>query len=292
MSLYSIDFDRKYWTVPEARRWLEQHELLTGVDITPRRFRFIQHSMSPLGFHMIAKPIGTAKKPINAILAYDKSGGSLVSTIKTGLSYLPSLIPHLTRGGKTNKFKKFLDQHQGDEIVSLRVARKPVNRGIQILLNGLSGGKYRQKAKELGYDDIYHNYTIVKLKSGKEYRIERNHVVNFFPAKASDFEHSYDVPLQGKNLDMKELIEKSDTDQVYDASKTNCQDFVEKIVQKNGLESGLSHDAKELVKPQDAKALVESLGEYSWFPKLVTDSANVISHYTGIGSGLHTIQLH
>ena len=74
-------------------------------------------------------------------------------------------------------------------------------------LDVMSVGKFSGKAKELGYDQVYHNYMLVTMSDGKTYKIEKNEQVMHFPAKKSDYAGElFDVPLNGKQLTLSQMI--------------------------------------------------------------------------------------
>ncbi len=282
----SVEFQRNQWKIPEARKWLLSHGYQDhGVDLKPHYIHFRQYQPDHSKYHFVTQSLPNG---VHLILEYphgEMSGSGLTSLIKKGVSALtPSFLKPYE--SKTNKVKKQLEQSSDDPIVDLKVARLPVQSGVQKVLNTLSLGKYGKVKKDLDYNNVYHNYLLVTTASGKTYRVERNHVEKIMPAKASDFKETYDVPLHGQKIDLKTLVDRGDTDAVYDARKTNCQQFVQRIIQKNGLESGLDEKTREVVEPQNAERLINSLGVLSSVPKLATDVANVASHTLGIGAGV------
>ncbi len=111
------------------------------------------------------------------------------------------------------------------------------------MLDALSLGKFSEKKKQLGYDDVFHNYMLVttRSKDGK-YRtekIEKNHVIQSFDAKPEDFSKETYGMAYKKGITVKSLLDnamKSDPNlDKYSARKSNCQDFTKNIIASNGL---------------------------------------------------------
>lgn len=164
------------------------------------------------------------------------------------------------------------------DIKSIEIARKPVIGGVQTLLNAISGGRFDKAKKRLGYNDVYHNFLIVTDNNGKRYKIEKNHVVEQKALSKSD-EQSEKYPVHipaGKKLNMKDMLgnaSKGDKEfYKYDPRIKNCQYFTKEMIERNGL-SVDGAKAKEVMEPQDGRALIDSLGALSNIPKTITDIA-------------------
>jgi len=54
--------------------------------------------------------------------------------------------------------------------------------------------------------------------------------------------------------------------------------FTEEVIKRNNLDKNLDSQTKEIVKPQDAKTLVNSLGHLKGVPKAITDLVASIDH--------------
>ncbi len=208
-------------------------------------------------------------------------GGSLLGKLFNKLpNFVKNRIHYKPKEDATNRFKEFLDKEGSQNIESLRFGREPVVGGVQKFLNVISFGKYEKKKKELGYDDVYHNYLVATLKDGRTVRLEKNHVVEAKPAKKGDGQ--YEIPLNNPNLNIKELIstaEKGDPSFFsYNATSNNCQKFVNEIIQKNKLEP-TDQNTINALKPQDGVALINTLpGPIRGIHKLATDVAAVGDH--------------
>jgi len=153
----------------------------------------------------------------------------------------------------------------------------------------------RKKAKELGYDDVLHSYLIVTLTDGSQHVVHKNEVVESRPATQADYRYEhYPIPLPAdKTLTLKDLVlTAATTDQgvaasadsqrrfwQYDSRQDNCQAFVKSVVLDSGLVPVDDPRALELLQPQDAGALVDTLKGYAGIPKLVTDTSATLDRF-------------
>jgi hypothetical protein len=128
-----------------------------------------------------------------------------------------------------------------------------------------------KKREELDYDEVYHSYTLYTLEDGSKWKMEKNAVVEAFPAKETDYKGElFDVPVGDRNLTLKGMIENASKGQEsefwkYRAGTNNCQAWTRDMIERNGLLSP--------VKEQDAQALVDTLPAGQTIPNLVTDAA-------------------
>ncbi len=186
--------------------------------------------------------------------------------------------------GPSNKEPKaltqFLNSRGNQQVVKLWLAKKPVLKPVQKVLNILSFGKYEKTKKDLNYDDVTHNYLIFQLRDGSKWVIERNHAVQFRPAKSNDFKSQIiEIPLS-KALTAKEMINtasRNDKDfWKYDPKSKNCQLFTSEVINRNQLMPKDPKVYKE-VEPQNAGTLLDSLPpQTKAIPKLVTNIAGSV----------------
>lgn len=182
----------------------------------------------------------------------------------------------------TARFKKFLDETQGNKVVKVELGRKPIVKPVHKALDLLSLGRFSKKQKELKYDDVYHQYIIVTLDNGRKYKIEKNEVVIEKPAKDTDYKSSqiWDIPLKGKELTLKSMIDTASKGQEqsfwqYSGSANNCQKFSRDIIERNDL-----MPAEDTFPTQNTKALVDTLPAATHaIPNLVTNTAAVVDRF-------------
>lgn len=177
----------------------------------------------------------------------------------------------IPRKGESERLRKFLDGKGDQAVTKIEIARKPVFSTIQTVLNIASRGKLAKKRKELGYNDLYHNYLLVTLKDGSTYRVENNHQVEAMPATANDYKgERSNVPITTEKS-LKDMVATASKDDPkfwkYDARSSNCQDFTRKMLTKNGLKP--ENDPPQ----QDAAALTGVLPYKGAVAKAITDVA-------------------
>ena len=200
-------------------------------------------------------------------------GDGIVKDIKNEFHRRVDLFKQGPRKGPPRRFTDFLDETADKKIVSIKVGRKPVLKPIQKALNYLSLGGYEKMKKKLKYDDTFHNFLLVELSDGTRVKLEKNHVVEFFPARSDDYKaENYSVPVS-KDLNLKEMIQNaSDGDDKfwrYSAAHKNCQDFTTRMITKNELVP----DKPVIVENQDASKIIDTLPGGALIPNLVTDTA-------------------
>ena len=189
----------------------------------------------------------------------------------------------------TGRFQNFLEKTSGKKVVKLQLGRKPILKPVKMAMDAMSFGKFSQKQKELDYDEIYHQYTLFELDDGSQWKIEKNHVVEFFPATKKDFQGEvWEIPIR-PGMNVKSMIETAaanDSDfWKYRAGSNNCQAFTREVIVRNNL----MPDETDPAKVQDAKALADSLPAATHaIPNLVTDLAATADRvYHGDGVGKH-----
>ena len=125
-------------------------------------------------------------------------------------------------------------------ITKLEVCRKPIHRFNMATLNMLSFGSIKKKMNQLGYDNLYHLYLIIRLSNGKIYRLEKNHRViitdlGSYQSKGDCLSLVY--PENNKTLnDFILTAEERKISGFYRYSfKDNCQKFLYDLLNSNGI---------------------------------------------------------
>ncbi|CAF3422355.1 unnamed protein product [Rotaria sp. Silwood1] len=204
------------------------------------------------------------------------------------------------------KVRKILEQVGDNPVVKIQLGRTPVEAVLILFLNILSSWKFANKKIELGYDEIYHNYLLITIQNEKKlnvlqrmveaskrtvgsivYKLEKAHRVRLMkPVFPTEFVDVFDIPLTpNKTFTLNRLITTaSNIDKhfyTYDAANNNmCQTFVENIVDINGLTSNIIENTTRIaLKPQDAKALVATLGSRSDIVKHITDLGGTVDKW-------------
>ena len=110
-----------------------------------------------------------------------------------------------------SKLENFLESQKGKTITKLELGRVPIDSRVKKALDVMSMGNFSGKVKELGYSSAYHQFMLVTMSDGKTYKIEKNEQVMHFPAKKSDYSGEiFDIPLNGKQLTLAQMIESAE----------------------------------------------------------------------------------
>lgn len=209
-------------------------------------------------------------------------GDGLISSIKNtynDLKYRYNSIknPSPRENVPTGRFNEYLEKNKDKKIKSIKVGRKPIVPIIKKALDILSFGKFSKKQKELQYEDVFHQYTIIEYENGEKVKIEKNQTVMTNPVNTEDEKDILiNIDTRDKNLNVKDLMNnasKNDKDKnfwKYDAKNSNCQGMVADIVRNNNLIPDV--DTSKILKTQDARSLVETIPEpLRGIPLLITN---------------------
>lgn len=237
----------------------------------------------------------------------DIQGGGIYDVFKKGVNYAKGLakrnifrakaVGRLLKGRKgtepTGRFKDFLDKEGDKEIDSIQVGRFPLSKGVNVAMNILSGGKVAKTQKELDYDELYHQYMVVKYKDGTKRTIQKNAVIEAWePTKKELDGLVVDIPVN-KKLTVKQMMDTAsyndDTFWAYDAGKNNCQITVKNILQRNELLDGI--DTGKIVSNPESQKIVDSIPKpLNKIPLVVTNLASSLDAlYYGRGKGKKVI---
>jgi hypothetical protein len=187
------------------------------------------------------------------IQAIRDAAGRLVDRVKSALFFPPNKLP----GGSQRLYNGWADR----QINRIVIGREPVQGIIQKVINWISGGDYKRKLDELGYDTAYHLYMVLCFTDGSYLQLEKNARVTL--SKSSG------PPAGGITIDVKPPVTLGALFSVtlkaigdheffqYSADKNNCQKFLNDVLRANGLSTAAS--TKFIM--QDAKALIGTLSE-------------------------------
>lgn len=139
-------------------------------------------------------------------------------------------------------FKEFLTNHGDVPIVSMVIAKMPIQKVFDTILNIITFGGWAAAKSKYNYDDLFHLFLVVVLADQTVVRIEKNQVLSitsiphFNPEQIKFMEiESYADGLKNgtfKHLTISDLmtniIDKYGKKQVvlYSANKYNCQHFI------------------------------------------------------------------
>ena len=175
-------------------------------------------------------------------------------------------------------------KQKGDlKIIEIYVNRTPINKIIDGLFNILSLGKFDEIKKNLGYDDMFHLFLILKLESGETVKLEKNQDINIMMNPVIEGE-SIKLNLNGFNKTLSESLDATknymgeDKFYKYDSFNNNCQDFVLSFLKANGLEKN-NNNIVQFVK-QKAGDIIKQMPEYiQTIADTTTDTGSYINRF-------------
>ena len=187
-------------------------------------------------------------------------GKGIVSSVK---NYFHNALT--SRPGVVDRLIK---QYGDKKVVQIIILRKPVNSGVQKLLNVITLGGYNKAKKEMNYDEVYHLYLNIILDNGKTIGIEKNQRVGVsdsgFPLSGVEPSNMLKMSC---NVLLKDMIEKAeqaggDTFYRYNAVTANCQKFVSVLLNSSGIvgaDNFIMQDATQLIKNSGLKRLATGI---------------------------------
>lgn len=173
--------------------------------------------------------------------------------------------------------KKLLKTIGDLEIKKLTVARIPLSKGLNFLLNLVSNGEYEKRKSELSYDDIFHLYLVIETSKGA-YILEKNEVI--YLARFKGFKpktETIDINrISGLTLHILLAKTKAMMEQnfySYNAKANNCQTFIYSIIKSNGM---MTNEVKDFIL-QDTEYLFKNNPRFRKLTNNVTDTGAVLS---------------
>jgi len=180
------------------------------------------------------------------------------------------------------KVSVFLKQHGEEPITSLKVARVPIYKTLDMAVDVMSGGKFGEIKKKLGYDKFFHLLVVINGK----YVLEKNELFNVKTYTKQKDEESIDVPIPG-DVTISDFLKKaSEGDEKafyrdYDAFGANCQQMVIRLLSRNHL---LTPAIQSFVK-QDVESFVKEMKPTAERAKNVTNVASLVNRLLQLVSG-------
>lgn len=156
-------------------------------------------------------------------------------------------------------------------IRSITVCRKPIQSGVNTLLNVVSLGGWQAALNKVGIDKALHLYMVLNGDTV----LERNHVIEMYPGGVQAGSQCMNIPFYPP-LTFRQLLERvrnavGPSLQRYDARTNNCQVFLTQVLRANGI---LSAKASAFIN-QNVKGIFENLPSFvGQLAKIVTDTAH------------------
>ena len=224
------------------------------------------------------KPFKTKAKAIEQLRALyantnDIEGAGIGDFLKKGVSAITSRLKAFkgVRLDYAPSIRQFLQSNGESIITGLTIYRAPVEKYVKTLANIVSLGKFKELLDK-SYDEVYHLFLKIELnKSGTSFSIiiEKNAVISIKPFSPDDVVNAESYVLQDipPNLTLNTFLSKaqaSTSPEVYfkyDALTTNCQEYILRLLESNGLIAS-NPDAKKFIY-QDMGVLRQQLPSFS-----------------------------
>jgi hypothetical protein len=193
----------------------------------------------------------------------------------------------------SNKIKKILKQYGNENIVSIRIGRRPINKLVETAFNIISIGKWNELRNQYYYDKLFHLFLIITLQDGTKLSLEKNDIVNMNVNDSRCSESGVDcieIEYPQNSMTVNDLVKKpldrigKNNYFVYDPFKLNCQIFIKSVLETFGL---YNSNINNFVY-QDLTNIIKNLPFYvSWVGKAVTDISAFGKKISGAGVKHH-----
>jgi len=110
-------------------------------------------------------------------------GGSILDVIKNPIKTFKQIVSGIDDFNYLSK--ETLEKHGNKKIISMNIARTPLNKVINGVLNDLSLGRFNELTKKEGYEKLYHLSLILGLDDDTEIIYEKNETVDIQPLEKS-----------------------------------------------------------------------------------------------------------
>lgn len=209
-----------------------------------------------------------------------------IATVKEAFRGNPSKYNYAT--------KETLTEFGKNKIVSMKVARTPLNKLLTNIVDAISNNKFSELVKKYGIDDLFHLSLVVTLDNGQDIIIEKNEVINVNKLENShtlnDKTEYLTVPIDpSKQITLNTLMKNTrlfmgDDYLGYEGMRNNCQNFIISILKSNHLlNKKISEFTYQNVAP--VREELQKTG-YAYVEKVmngITNTASVLSRLTGRG---------
>jgi len=179
-------------------------------------------------------------------------------------------------GYSSTRWNSYIKSHGEDKLTSLKVCKTPLGKGLNLMMDVISLGKYSEVKNKVGIDQFFHVFLVVNNKDV----LEKNETANVRSYSKASNEECMEIPLGSKNITINDFILNASKGNEknffsnYNAMSSNCQWWVQTLLRKNNLlTSAISHFAF-----QSLDTMVKEMPEYAKHTVVsLTDTANVVN---------------
>lgn len=186
------------------------------------------------------------------------------------------------RNHASPQVRKMLLEHGGKKIREFIIVREPIAAAIKFLANVLSLGELEKQRKKLGYQDIFHLYSLNLLEDGTVLKIHKEEVIRIIqltPAQKQQMlkqDRQTSKKLAAEPITLQDAFRRCEVlmgDKMwkYDGIENNCQDFV------LGLSRSITTLDQDTIKfiAQDARSLIKDSWILKKILRFVTDLGGI-----------------
>ena len=182
--------------------------------------------------------------------------------------------------------QKRLDKFGDEYIKSVYITRKPIMKGIKVMANLLTNGKFEKDMLKHGFDDLFHLALNIELENGVCLTIQKNETV-YIDRGCNYNKDEPDLQVQKVfrrgRIKLKDAYEnmrrgyKNDREVYdYDSASNNCQRFVDTFLKQNQRAFHYGKKEKDFT-VQQIDPLLKKYSKLQKASKAITDLAQRLS---------------
>jgi hypothetical protein len=229
-------------------------------------------------------------------------GAGLFDIIKSGVKSVKGMFTK--RESFNNVSTRTLKEYGNMPIIRMQIARQPVVKALDSVINIISLGTWGSLKKKYGFDELMHLGLIVTVQqpngSPINIMIEKVDAVTISTKISMDKAQYLEVPMKGQSLTINEMVDKAiakvGNKTFFDYSglgvgnqpPNNCQYFILYLLQNSNL---LDQKSKDFLF-QDVEKLAQQMPEYAKkIMNTVTDLGQLGNKWLGKGLHLHAVHV-
>lgn len=229
-----------------------------------------------------------------------KLGGNLISDAFTG-AYDRTAYMLSRQWQRTPKIRYFLKAYGDVRILNIRVCRKPIQSVIRKLGNLATFGQLNKRVKQLGYDQVFHLFSVIRLANGINVKLEKNQVVQIHTMP-----QNFDVDPETTDWAQVRLTAATTLNQIFDnlektfnkeriyrysGFSTNCQRFIMDVLISSkaedieSLQQFIMQDAAKLISEGYLQSMANNVTDFAGNATVALSGGSIVQNnkiYNGI----------
>lgn len=229
-----------------------------------------------------------------------QAGGGWFSTLKNLVTTAFTKVKQFLSGQRGHAgpyVRKYLEAYGKENIIGMKVCRKPIFGYLDVIANYLSNGQFDKNKAKMNYPKMFHLFMLVKITDGnriKTVMIEKNQTVvihdgDWVTKEQTETEH-INVPSKLTLIDLfinaEKLAGSPHALFDYNPVSTNCQQFQKDLIKGSNMWT----DHLEKFVMQNVKDTLEGLGYLENIATGATDLAGRLDYaYHGENNKKHKL---